>query len=141
MATLQNPTLMRAYQYCQDMLHAHLSGNDLPLVFPSTKTQSEFDPERNYLFLDIFTWYGTHFTYAAGACHEAAHAIDFARWPRLFALRGVTRYVLLGYFINLFLEWHANKIALQFLKATGDFTEDQLKAIKKLYRKSLYNYL
>jgi Zn-dependent membrane protease YugP len=132
---------MRAYQYCKDMLHAHLSGKDLPLVFRGTKKISEFDPERNYLFLDIITWYGSHFTHVSAACHEAGHAIDFARWPRLFALRDHSRYFLVGYFINLFLEWHASKIAYHFLEATGDFSTDQLKAIKKLYRKSLINYL
>jgi Zn-dependent membrane protease YugP len=131
---------MRAYQYCQDMLHAYLSGNDLPLVLTST-SPSEFDPKKGYLYLHLFTSHGTHFTHAAEACHEAGHAIDFARWPRLFALRDHSRYFLLGYLINLFLEWHASKIAYQFLKTTGDFTPDQLKAIKKLFRKSLYTYL
>ena len=132
---------MKAYQYCQDMLHAHLSGNNLPLVFRGLKNTSEFNPKRNYLFLDIFTWYGSHFTHVATACHEAGHAIDFARWPRLFALRDHSRYFLLGYLINLFLEWHASKIAYRFLEATGNFSTDQLKAIKKLFRKSLLNYL
>lgn len=131
---------MRAYQYCQDMLLAHLSGNVLPLVFTST-SPSEFDPEKGYLYLNVITSHGTHFTHAAEACHEAGHAIDFARWPRLFALRDHSRYFLLGYLINVFLEWHASKIAYQFLESTKDFSPDQLKAIKKLYRKSLYRYL
>jgi hypothetical protein len=131
---------MRAYQYCQDMLHLHLTGNDLPLVFTSTMP-SQFDVEKNYLFLNVITSHGIHFTHAAEACHEAGHAIDFARWPRLFALRDHSRYFLLGYVMNLFLEWHGCKIAFQFLESTGDFTPDQLKAIKNMYRKNFYRYL
>jgi hypothetical protein len=102
---------------------------------------SQFDVEKNYLFLNVITSHGIHFTHAAEACHEAGHAIDFARRPRLFALRDHSRYFLLGYWVNLFLEWHASKLAFHFLKSTGDFTPDQLKAIKKLFRKSLYTYL
>lgn len=131
---------MRAYQYCQDMLHAHLSGNDLPLVF-TTLSLSEFDAEKGYLFLNVITSHGNHFIHIAEACHEAGHAIDFARWPRLFALRNRSRYFLLGYFINLFLEWHASKIAYQFLKGTGDFSSHTLRYIKTLFRKSFYTYL
>jgi Zn-dependent membrane protease YugP len=131
---------MRAYQYCQDMLHQHLTGNDLPLVLTSTMP-SQFDVEKNYLFLNVITSHGTHFTHAAEACHEAGHAIDFARWPRLFALRDHSRYFLLGYLVNVFLEWHASKLAYQFLENTHDFVHSELQAIKKLYRKSLYTYL
>jgi hypothetical protein len=130
---------MTAHSYCLALLNS----SQIPFMptIKSTVALSQYYPEKKMIGLNWKVIDSTERLHIAEAVHEAVHAIDHYEWPWLFTVRWQTRYIVLGYFINLFLEWHASHIAYRFLKDVGAFDAPQLKRIKKYYRQSLKTYL
>jgi len=103
-----------------------------------------YNPDTKCVELPSEFYFGTDITLIAAALHEVGHSIDHARWPWLFAWRTRFKSNVIGYAINLFLEWHASKLAYRFLERAV-FTQYDfpycLDIIKFIYRKSFNSYL
>lgn len=100
-----------------------------------------YNPTIQFIKLPVCIAFSKQPKYILSACHEVAHAIDHQRWPWLFRLRKRTRHIVLGYLINLFLEWHASKLALRYLRNTGNFSARQIDEMQTLARKAFKTYL
>lgn len=128
---------MTPLQFATNMCYAHCSS--LNIKFVESNSICFIAP--NEIHLPKFVAQVFNVINVAAVCHEVAHLIQHHHWPWLFALRKRTRHIVLGYLINLFLEHHASKLALRYLRNTGVFSAQEMNVMETLARKSFKTYL
>lgn len=116
---------------------AALMANDICDIKISN-THNHYDPATRSVNILLNVWSSYTHMAAAIACHEVAHAWQHNRWPILFALKQL---IIFDYALTLFLEWHASRVALRWIKQNLECTTEQLNHIKGMYADALKSYL